>query len=100
MTFALDPRLQRETIPVGDLDLSRLLLMNDATYPWLVLVPRRDGATYDETWETALALRPAWVVIASWNEWHEGSEIEPSKEHGDRYLQSTRWWAARLRERT
>jgi diadenosine tetraphosphate (Ap4A) HIT family hydrolase len=41
--FALDPRLAADTIPLGDLGLCRLLLMNDATYPWLVLVPARAG---------------------------------------------------------
>ena len=41
MTFALDPRLASDTLPVGDLALCRVLLMNDARYPWLILVPRR-----------------------------------------------------------
>ena len=41
MTFILDPRLQADTLLVGNLGLSRLLLMNDSRYPWLVLVPRR-----------------------------------------------------------
>lgn len=41
--FALDPRLAGDTVPLGDLALCRLLLMNDETYPWLVLVPRRAG---------------------------------------------------------
>ncbi len=41
--FSLDPRLAADTHPLGDLALSRLLLMNDETYPWLVLVPRRAG---------------------------------------------------------
>lgn len=41
--FVLDPRLDADTRPLGDLDLCRLLLMDDATYPWLVLVPRRAG---------------------------------------------------------
>jgi diadenosine tetraphosphate (Ap4A) HIT family hydrolase len=40
-TFTLDPRLERDTIALGDLPLSRALLMNDANYPWLILVPRR-----------------------------------------------------------
>jgi diadenosine tetraphosphate (Ap4A) HIT family hydrolase len=40
-TFTLDPRLERDTIALGDLPLSRVLLMNDANYPWLILVPRR-----------------------------------------------------------
>ena len=43
MSFALDPRLAADTLPIGDLALSRALLMNDARYPWLILVPRRLG---------------------------------------------------------
>jgi len=43
MSFALDERLERETFVVGDMALSRVLLMNDARWPWLILVPRRDG---------------------------------------------------------
>jgi diadenosine tetraphosphate (Ap4A) HIT family hydrolase len=43
--FALDPRLQADTIPIGDLALCTVLLMNDARFPWLVLVPRRAGTS-------------------------------------------------------
>jgi diadenosine tetraphosphate (Ap4A) HIT family hydrolase len=43
--FSLHPRLAADTAFVADWALSRVLLMNDARYPWLVLVPRRDGAT-------------------------------------------------------
>ena len=39
--WSLDPQLTRDTVPLGDLPLSRVLLMNDASYPWLILVPRR-----------------------------------------------------------
>jgi diadenosine tetraphosphate (Ap4A) HIT family hydrolase len=45
MDFTLDPRLEADTLPVGDLPLSRVLLMNAARFPWLVLVPRRAAAT-------------------------------------------------------
>ncbi|MCJ8142748.1 HIT domain-containing protein [Ancylobacter sp. A5.8] len=41
--FRLDERLAADTLPVGDLALCRVLLMNDARYPWLILVPRRAG---------------------------------------------------------
>ncbi|MGA7800800.1 MAG: HIT family protein [Gammaproteobacteria bacterium] len=41
--FALHPQLARDCIPIGDFALTRLLLMNDANYPWLILVPRREG---------------------------------------------------------
>jgi diadenosine tetraphosphate (Ap4A) HIT family hydrolase len=43
-TFALDPQLERDTAAVGDLALSRVLLMNDANFPWLIAVPRHAGA--------------------------------------------------------
>ncbi|GJE31634.1 HIT domain-containing protein [Methylobacterium oxalidis] len=43
--FALDPRLSADTVPVGDLALSSVLLMDDARFPWLILVPRRTGAS-------------------------------------------------------
>lgn len=39
--FELDSRLANDCCVVGDLPLSRVLLMNDARYPWLILVPRR-----------------------------------------------------------
>jgi diadenosine tetraphosphate (Ap4A) HIT family hydrolase len=39
--FTLDPRLEADTLPVGDLPLSSVLLMDDARFPWLILVPRR-----------------------------------------------------------
>jgi diadenosine tetraphosphate (Ap4A) HIT family hydrolase len=42
--FTLDPRLAADTRPVASLPLCELLLMNDARYPWLILVPRRRGA--------------------------------------------------------
>ncbi|RAO77768.1 HIT domain-containing protein [Dyella jiangningensis] len=41
--FALDPRLANDTRPVASLALCDVLLMNDARFPWLVLVPRQSG---------------------------------------------------------
>ncbi|MBM6596201.1 HIT domain-containing protein [Microvirga pudoricolor] len=41
--FTLDPRLAADTLPVGDLDLCSVLLLNDARFPWFVLVPRLPG---------------------------------------------------------
>ncbi|MGP0172172.1 HIT family protein [Pseudomonas sp. NCHU5208] len=40
--FSLDSRLQQDCLLLGDFPLSRLLLMNDAQYPWFILVPRRE----------------------------------------------------------
>ncbi|WP_134677341.1 HIT family protein [Ectopseudomonas khazarica] len=62
--FTLDSRLQQDCLLVGDFPLCRLLLMNDASYPWFILVPRReevseifqlDGADQRQLWqETSL----------------------------------------------
>jgi len=43
--FNLHPRLEADTLFIGDLPLSRMLLMNDSRYPWVILVPRVDAAT-------------------------------------------------------
>lgn len=41
--FALHARLAADTTAVADWGLSRVLLMEDARFPWLILVPRRAG---------------------------------------------------------
>jgi diadenosine tetraphosphate (Ap4A) HIT family hydrolase len=43
--FVLDPRLALDTIPVTDLALCNVLLMNESRYPWLILVPARAGVS-------------------------------------------------------
>ena len=43
--FVLHERLEADTTFVADWPLCRVLLLNDANYPWLVLVPRRHGIT-------------------------------------------------------
>jgi diadenosine tetraphosphate (Ap4A) HIT family hydrolase len=40
--FILHPQLQQDCIELGRFELCRLLLMNDARYPWCVLVPERE----------------------------------------------------------
>ncbi len=78
-----------------------------------VFKPRRDGATYDNLWRAALAASPDYVTITSFNEWGEGTQIEPAAEragyldydgswglHGvaasTAYLARTAYWAARF----
>lgn len=41
--FQLDRQLANDCVVVTDLELCRVLLMNDKRYPWLVLVPRVHG---------------------------------------------------------
>lgn len=42
--FKLHPKLEEDSLFVADLKISRLLLMNDSNYVWLILVPRVEGA--------------------------------------------------------
>ncbi|MBN8997170.1 MAG: HIT domain-containing protein [Rhizobiales bacterium] len=44
MTFALAPRILADTAAIASLGLSELRLMDDARFPWLMLVPRKAGA--------------------------------------------------------
>jgi hypothetical protein len=41
--------------------------------------PRRDGATYDAMWQGAVNAGADLVTITSYNEWHEGTQIEPAR---------------------
>jgi len=41
--FTLHNKLKDDTLEIISLALSRVLLMNDSSFPWLVLVPARDG---------------------------------------------------------
>lgn len=59
MSFALDPKLAADTRVIGDLSLSRALLMNDARCPWIVLVPRRAGLS--EITDLDAAERAQWM---------------------------------------
>ena len=43
--WTLNPQLEKDTVNIGDLPLSRVLVIKDANYPWLLLVPRRPNAT-------------------------------------------------------
>ena len=42
-SFALHPQLAKDTALIGRIAGCQLLLMNDARYPWLILVPEHDG---------------------------------------------------------
>ena len=79
--------------------------------------PRLHGVTYDRMWKTAIRADADLVTITSYNEWQEGTQIEPARLQGGRpsyegawgknglaaqraYLTATAGWAARLRAAT
>jgi glycoprotein endo-alpha-1,2-mannosidase len=74
---------------------------------------RLRGLTYDRLWQAAVAAHPDYVTITSYNEWGEGTQIEPAvNRHGYRsydgswglsgasassaYLLRTAYWAGRF----
>lgn len=57
---------------------------------------RHGGWRYDETWRVALASRPEWVFVTSWNEWYEQTHISPGTATGSRALEQTATWTPRL----
>ena len=42
LMWTLDARLEGDSVTIGDLPLCRVLLNDDANYPWLILVPRAE----------------------------------------------------------
>ncbi len=84
--------------------------------PWNVgnMRQRHDGEYYDRSWRTALAARAPIVTITSFNEWHEGTQIEEAvpKETADKsfryadyrpllqsyYLDKTREWVKKFQD--
>ena len=73
---------------------------------------RNNGQTYDGMWRSALRAHADLVTITSYNEWHEGTQIEPAADAGVQYesydgayglrgkaaqrayLDRTAWWVA------
>jgi len=47
------------------------------------------GERYQATWDAALASDPDWILVTSWNEWYEGTAVEPSVRFGDLALRQT-----------
>jgi hypothetical protein len=57
------------------------------------VVDRSNGSIYDEQWRTAIDTDADWVIVTTWNEWYENTQIEPGERYGSAYLERTRFWA-------
>jgi len=53
-------------------------------------ISREGGKYYERIWRAAIESEADIITICSWNEWHEGTEIEPGKELGFKYLIMTK----------
>jgi hypothetical protein len=55
---------------------------------------RAGGTYFTQSWQAAIDSRPNWIVINSFNEWPEGTYIEPSTAYGDQYLGLSAAWSS------
>lgn len=55
-----------------------------------LIAPRRGGEFYQEQWTKLLRRPPNFVMVETWNEWHEGTDIAESREYGRQYIDLTR----------
>jgi len=62
-------------------------------------VGRAGGKTYRAAFDAALKSNPDWLLVGSFNEWVEGTYIEPSRQYGDRYMQLTQEFVREFRRR-
>lgn len=60
---------------------------------------RDNGAVYESTFSYALQSNPDWLIVGSFNEWVEGTYIEPSEQYGDKYMQMTKEFVQQFRDK-
>jgi hypothetical protein len=60
------------------------------------VIEREDGESFRRLWKAAINAKPDWILIVSFNEWHEASQIEPSTAYGTRELDTCREMSARF----
>jgi diadenosine tetraphosphate (Ap4A) HIT family hydrolase len=73
--FTLDPRLAADCIVLGEMRLSRLLVLNNSLLPWFILVPRRNAIElFELEREDQLALLDEINLLSRFVKEHFGSE--------------------------
>jgi len=65
-----------------------------------LIVDRRGGEFYESQWRAFLKHPSNFVVIETWNEFHEGTDIAESREHGRQYIELTRKYVDRFKQET
>ncbi|MHA1370023.1 MAG: hypothetical protein ACTSRA_09955, partial [Promethearchaeota archaeon] len=57
------------------------------------IIERTGGFTFNYTWACSINADADWITITSWNELHEGTEIEPTLENGTFYIELCKSWS-------
>ena len=61
--------------------------------PTPFVLDRANGARYGDEWTAAVRTAADWIIVTTWNEWWENTEIEPSVRYGRTFLDLSRGWA-------
>jgi hypothetical protein len=87
------PRLWAAPVSPGE-DDSRLGRPRENT----IVLQRAGGGRYDNTWAAATATDPEWIVVTTWNEWYEGTNVQPGTATGALALDQTRSWSTAFKD--
>jgi len=60
-------------------------------------IDRANGKLYNNTWVAAIQNKPTWIYIITFNDWNEGTIIEPSVQFGYKYLEATTFYSAKFK---
>ncbi len=63
-----------------------------------LVVAREGGKFYEKAWLSVLKRAPKIVILETWNEFHEGTSIADSREHGRQYIELTRKYVDQFRQ--
>ncbi|HYA41070.1 MAG TPA: DUF5010 domain-containing protein, partial [Syntrophobacteraceae bacterium] len=63
-----------------------------------VVVPRDNGKLYEDSWRNFLRRPTPIVMVETWNEFHEGTDICESREYGRRYIDLTRKYVSLFKQ--
>jgi hypothetical protein len=63
-----------------------------------LVVDREGGAFYQRQWEKFLRRPSNFVMVETWNEWHEGTDVAESKEYGRKFIGLTRKYSDLFRQ--
>jgi hypothetical protein len=65
-----------------------------------IQIDRQNGLLYNRTWNAAIKNSPQWIEVATFNDWNEGTIVEPTQQFRYRYLYATAYYSAQFKHET
>jgi len=62
-----------------------------------IQIDRQGGLLYNKTWNAAIRNSPQWIEISTFNDWNEGTTVEPTIEYHYQYLYATAYYSAQFK---